>query len=184
MAITAIVDELTAWNPRERMGMFRHWLAGSLSLVHLHVLTILGGDGPLSMGRLADALDVSVASATGIVDRMEQRGLVERRAAGDDRRVVLVHPTDAGPAVFRTSERSVGPASTRSSALTIAELGSLLVGLRALHRARAELDDHRVRPPAATATGAAAVERGTGRPGDRPMIALLPDVPAALRCGP
>jgi len=26
--LQAIVDELTNWNPRERMGMFRKWLEG------------------------------------------------------------------------------------------------------------------------------------------------------------
>src|SRR5690349_22226468 len=91
---------MVAWRAKERVGVFRQWVRGSLSLVHLHVLTVLESDGPLSMGKLADALDVSVASATGIVDRMEDRGLVERRREGDDRRVVQVAATDAGRAVF------------------------------------------------------------------------------------
>src|SRR6187431_453482 len=102
--LDAIVQELSAWKPRERMGMFRRWLQGSLSIVHLHVLTLLEDDGPLPMGKVAEALDVSVASATGIVDRMEQRGLVERRHDLHDRRVVLVHPTEAGLAVFTDLE--------------------------------------------------------------------------------
>ena len=74
-----LLDELSRWGPRERGGMFRSWHRGSLSIVHLIVLTVLEADGPRSMGDLAEALDVSVASATGIVDRMERRGLVERR---------------------------------------------------------------------------------------------------------
>ena len=136
----ACVKELGAWNPRERMGMFRRWLQGSLSIIQLHVLTILEGEGPISMSRLAEALDVSVASATGIVDRMEQRGLVERRHAENDRRVVLVYPTQAGEQVFaelelhrRTMLREV------LSRLTDEELKSILVGMRAMARARAEL---------------------------------------------
>src|SRR6187397_3435233 len=96
-----LVSEMTGWTPAERVRMFRSWLRGSLSLIHLHVLTTLEADGPLPMGRLADALDVSVASATGIVDRMAQRGLVERRQDPDDRRVVIVHLTEAGATVFR-----------------------------------------------------------------------------------
>lgn len=134
----AIVDELTNWNPRERMGMFRKWLAGSLSIVQLHVLTVLETAGPLPMGKLADALDVSVASATGIVDRMEQRGLVERRHDGSDRRVVLVHPTEAGLAVFNdlAEMRRAGLVNILGR-LTNDELKALLVGLRAMSRARA-----------------------------------------------
>ena len=107
----AIVDELTTWNPRERMGVFRKWLEGSLSLVHLNVLTVLEAAGPLSMSKLAEALDVSVASATGIVDRMEKRGLVERRHDDADRRVVLVHPTEPAGGLRRHGEmRRRGPA--------------------------------------------------------------------------
>jgi DNA-binding MarR family transcriptional regulator len=135
-----LLDELTSWGPRERAGAFRQWLRGSLSLVHLHVLTVLEAEGPLPMSKLADALDVSVASLTGIVDRMEQRSLVERRHDPDDRRVVLVHPTDAGDAVFRemAAERRkmLEPLLGR---MTDDELESFLVGLRALRRVRSEM---------------------------------------------
>jgi len=135
--LQAIVDELTNWNPRERMGMFRKWLEGSLSIVQLHVLTVLATAGPLPMGKLADALDVSVASATGIVDRMEQRGLVERRHDEADRRIVLVHPTDSGRAVFNdlAEMRRAGLVNILAR-LTNDELKALLVGLRAMSKAR------------------------------------------------
>jgi DNA-binding MarR family transcriptional regulator len=138
--LRAIVEELTTWNPRERMGMFRKWLAGSLSIVQLHVLTVLETAGPLSMGKLADALDVSVASATGIVDRMEQRGLVERRHDEVDRRVVLVHATDAGTAVFTDLEQQRRASLQRIlERLSNEELKALLVGMRAMRKARSEM---------------------------------------------
>lgn len=135
-----LLDEMTAWRPADRMRTFRTWMQGSLSLIHLHVLTILEAEGPRSMGRLAEALDVSVASATGIVDRMEQRGLVERHPHPGDRRVLEVHPTTRGLAVFRDlgAERRAR-LETLLGALSDRELGSLLVGLRALHRAREQL---------------------------------------------
>jgi DNA-binding MarR family transcriptional regulator len=76
---------------------------------------------------------------TGIVDRMEERGLVERRRETGDRRIVLVHATDAGDAVFRDlaveRRRTIAPLLDR---MTEAELENFLVGLRALRRARAE----------------------------------------------
>ena len=96
-----VLEELTGWNPHDRMRAFKSWLAGSLSLVHLHVLTILEADGPQSMSHLADALDVSLASATGIVDRMEHRGLVTRQPDPDDRRMVVVHMLEPGVDIFR-----------------------------------------------------------------------------------
>ena len=126
------------WDPRERLGAFKAWLRGSLSLVHLHVLTALEAEGPLAMSRLADALDVSVASATGIVDRMEQRGLVERRHGATDRRIVQVHVTEMGEDVFRRIDaQRRGHVAAILDRLTDDELASLLVGLRATRAARA-----------------------------------------------
>ena len=41
-----LLDELTGWNAHDRMGAFRSWHRGALSLVHLNVLTVLEADGP------------------------------------------------------------------------------------------------------------------------------------------
>ena len=131
---------MTSWGPRERAGAFKHWLRGSLSLVHLHVLTVLQVHGPMPMSKLADELDVSVASLTGIVDRMEARGLVERRREPGDRRVVLVRRTQAGDAVFgeMAAERRKH-LEALFDRMTDEELESFLVGLRALRRVRSEM---------------------------------------------
>jgi DNA-binding MarR family transcriptional regulator len=138
--VKELLDELTSWNPRERHDEFRTWLAGSLSLVHLHVLNVLEGEGPLAMSRLAEALDVSVASATGIVDRLEQRGLVERHRGLEDRRVILVRPTAAGEAVFTDLAKRRRAGLVRLLAeLTDEELAASLVGFRAMRRARGVL---------------------------------------------
>lgn len=136
--LRAVEEELGSWNPREFMSAFRRWHQNAISLIHLNVLTLLETDGPLSMSRLAEALDVSVASATGIVDRMETRGLVERRRDTHDRRVVVVHPADAGLAVFaRIDERRRQGLGGLLERLSDEELHGLLVGHRALRAARA-----------------------------------------------
>lgn len=135
--IAELVDEMTAWSPRERMSAFRSWLKGSLSLIHLNVLTVLEADGPLPMSHLAEELDVSVASTTGIVGRMEERGLVERSHGEADRRVVLVSPTAAGIAVFRDmTEHRREQLTKLFGRLTDDELAALLTGLRAMRTAR------------------------------------------------
>ena len=67
-----------------------------VSMTHMHVLWMLQHHGALAMSRLADLLDVSLSSATGIIDRMEERGLVERARMPGDRRVVLVQLADGG----------------------------------------------------------------------------------------
>jgi len=122
--------------------MFRRWLAGSLSIVHLHVLTILESAGALPMGKVAEALDVSIASATGIIDRMEERGLVERGRQPDDRRVVLVRPTPRGLAVFSDLETHRRAGITRIlERLTDDELAAFRKGLRAMSVARAAVEE-------------------------------------------
>jgi DNA-binding MarR family transcriptional regulator len=67
-----------------------------ISMTHFHVLTLLRHHDAMPMGRLAEILDVSLSNASGVIDRMEERGLVERVRVPDDRRVVLVRPTQAG----------------------------------------------------------------------------------------
>ena len=133
-----LLDEMTPWNPQERMSAFRTFLSGSLSLINLHVLTILEVQGPLSMSRLAEELDVSIASVTGIVGRMEQRRLVDRRHDETDRRIVSVHPTRLGGEVFARLRRHRRDKIKKVLAqLTDDELTAFLTGLRAMRRARA-----------------------------------------------
>jgi DNA-binding MarR family transcriptional regulator len=50
----------------------------------------------MAMSRLAEMLDVSLSNATGLIDRMEERGLVERVRDREDRRVVVVRPAGRG----------------------------------------------------------------------------------------
>jgi DNA-binding MarR family transcriptional regulator len=134
-----LIEELVS-TPREKMNAYRAWHRGALSLVHLNVLSVLEAEGPISMGRLAEALDVSVASATGIVSRMTTRGVVERRHDSADRRVVLVHLTAAGANVNQSLEvhhrERLGELLEQLSA---EEMAGFLLGLRAMHAARARL---------------------------------------------
>lgn len=135
--IAALLDELTAHTPAGMMRAMRRWPSGPLSLVHLNVLMVLSEDGPVSMRTLAEALDVSQASATGIVDRMEQRGLVERQRDEDDRRVIRVALTDGGRQLIAgiASERR-GHLAALLDGLTDEDLDGLLRGTRALRLAR------------------------------------------------
>jgi MarR family transcriptional regulator, organic hydroperoxide resistance regulator len=58
-------------------------------------LRILGG-GPRKMSELAQVLFCDSSNVTGIVDRLEERGLVIREAAEGDRRVKLIVLTKQG----------------------------------------------------------------------------------------
>jgi DNA-binding MarR family transcriptional regulator len=145
--VAQTLAELSAWNPREFITSFQRWHQGSISLIHLNVLTLLEASGPMAMGRLAEALDISVASITGVIDRMEARGLVERRRDAQDRRVVLVQPAKGAKKVFGEMDgrrrKALGMLLSR---LTDSELQGLLEGHRALRAARAELAREQVKP--------------------------------------
>jgi DNA-binding MarR family transcriptional regulator len=67
-----------------------------ISMSQLHVMHLLEGHGEMPMSRLAEMLDVSFSNATGLIDRVEERGLVERTRVATDRRMVMVQLTPAG----------------------------------------------------------------------------------------
>lgn len=79
-------------------------LRQGISMTQLHILHMLDRHGEMPMSRLAEVLDVSVSNATGLVDRMEERGLVERNRVPEDRRVVLVQVSPAGQAMLGDAE--------------------------------------------------------------------------------
>ncbi|MEU4032793.1 MarR family winged helix-turn-helix transcriptional regulator [Streptomyces collinus] len=56
---------------------------------------------PLPMRKLAQKLRCEPSNVTGIVDRLESRGLVERRPDPGDRRVKVAAATDEGRGVAR-----------------------------------------------------------------------------------
>ena len=67
-----------------------------LSAVQCHVLHLLEPGQPMPMGRLAQTLACDASNVTGLVDRLEARGLVERRPAPGDRRVKVLDLTPTG----------------------------------------------------------------------------------------
>ncbi|MFF2328872.1 MULTISPECIES: MarR family winged helix-turn-helix transcriptional regulator [unclassified Streptomyces] len=75
--------------------------AHSLTGAQARVLGLLALE-PLPMRRIAQKLKCEPSNVTGIVDRLETRGLVERRPDPLDRRVKLAAPTEKGA---RTAQR-------------------------------------------------------------------------------
>ena len=135
--LTAVLAELNQMSFRDFQGALKRFHSGSLSIVHLNLLMLLRFNGPLTMSRLAELLDVSVASATGIVDRMEKKGVIERKRSDEDRRVVEVHVSDQGEQVFiaMQAERQAQMARMLSG-VSDQDLNALLTGLRAVREAR------------------------------------------------
>ncbi|MGV9272421.1 MarR family winged helix-turn-helix transcriptional regulator [Streptomyces griseosporeus] len=73
---------------------------------------------PLPMRKLAHKLKCEPSNVTGIVDRLEARGLVERRPDPADRRVKVAVATDEGRRVARTLRDSLRFAREPLAALT------------------------------------------------------------------
>lgn len=63
-------------------------------------------DGGLKMTELSSALRVSGGNVTGIVDRLAEAGLVERRAVAGDRRAQLICLTPTGRDTFSLHART------------------------------------------------------------------------------
>jgi DNA-binding MarR family transcriptional regulator len=61
-----------------------------------HALRALDPEKPVPMSALADALWCDASNVTGIVDKLESRGLIERQGADHDRRIKQLAVTEPG----------------------------------------------------------------------------------------
>ncbi|MEE1802729.1 MULTISPECIES: MarR family transcriptional regulator [unclassified Streptomyces] len=79
----------------------------SLTGAQARVLGLLSLE-PMPMRRIAQNLKCEPSNVTGIVDRLEARGLVERRPDPADRRVKLAAPTEKGLSTAALLRDSLG----------------------------------------------------------------------------
>ena len=80
----------------------RVWgVAAEFDLAPMQMLALknLEPDRELPMSSLAQLLHCDASNVTGIVDRLEGRGLIERRPSSEDRRVKMIAVTDEGQRV-------------------------------------------------------------------------------------
>src|SRR3954462_5030046 len=74
----------------------------------LSVVKLLQEIGDLSLGSLSKEIRAHNSTVTGIVDRMEAAGLVERARSDEDRRVWIIRLTTAGRKVAEKARVSPG----------------------------------------------------------------------------
>ena len=67
-----------------------------VSAPQLHCLLALHENGPLPPSQIARHIMVKSSTVTGIIDRLEQKGLVARLRNSPDRRVITIQLTEAG----------------------------------------------------------------------------------------
>ena len=109
--------------------------AGDLSSTAATVLYRLARSGPSRITDMAHTAGVSQPAMSQLIGRLEQDGLVDRAAGGDDRRAVLVAISDPGRAVIgaRRAQRAAvfDEALARLDAV---DRAAIAAALRALDR--------------------------------------------------
>lgn len=111
-----------------RDAMFRLLADHDLTPPHAHALGMLR-DGPQRMRDLADRMACDASYITAVVDRLEERGLAERRASDVDRRAKEIALTPAGARLateIGDTMRSVPAAFAHLSRAERATLAALL----------------------------------------------------------
>jgi len=68
----------------------------NVSSAQLNCLLALYENGPLSPSQIAKQILVNSSTVTGIIDRLEQKGLVKRLRISKDRRVITIELTKNG----------------------------------------------------------------------------------------
>ena len=72
------------------------WMHVDLTAGQLRALLLFYTKGPVRMSDIASTLGVSTATATGVIDRMVERGIVYRDSDPADRRIVLCRMAPEG----------------------------------------------------------------------------------------
>ena len=88
----SLMHWLMVTNKQRMFAMAQEFELAPQQMIALRML----GAGPRKMSELADALFCDNSNVTGIVDRLEEHGLVRREAAEGDRRVKLIVLTREG----------------------------------------------------------------------------------------
>ncbi len=98
----------------------------------LKALLSLDSEEPAPMYSLAERMDCDASMITWLVDRLEERGYVERQSSPSDRRVKLVALTDKGAAFRREVEARLYQPPAALQELSDEELQWLVRALRKL----------------------------------------------------
>jgi DNA-binding MarR family transcriptional regulator len=141
-ALLRQLEELHASFDRRALSSWAEPLLSTpLTMQQLKVLTLIAAERDRATGHdLAEALNVSVATMSGLVDRLVEHGMIRRSDDPDDRRIRRLSVTDAGTATLRSliSSGNTMPPQVLAR-LTDDDLRALVQGLVALDRAMEDL---------------------------------------------
>lgn len=117
------------------------------------VMLLLYRKGEVNMTRISDYLQVPLNTVTGIIDRMEKKGLLERRRSAEDKRVVTIRMTGQGMAcikdildqVFRYGQTILSSLTPQELQTGIRLIDKVLEGLGEGHKKEAAEPEKKVR---------------------------------------
>lgn len=72
-----------------------------LTHAQFDIIATLGNTAGMSYKELGERTLITKGTLTGVIERLEQKGIVRRERSSDDKRSFYVRLTDAGDAVFR-----------------------------------------------------------------------------------
>lgn len=143
-------DALKLWIVLSRCySTFGQAEASRMKIKHLTppqfgVLEALAHLGPMKMCDLGGKLLMSGANVTGVIDRLESKGLVRRVMQAGDRRTYFIHLTDAGgKLISKIFSRHAEVIEELASSLTSAEKRQLTSLLKKLGKSIQQLNNIR-----------------------------------------
>lgn len=115
--IVEFYEKLSSWENEVVRG-------SELTPGQMHAVEIIGHESSLRMKELAEKLGVTTGTLTVTVDKLERRGLIERRRHETDRRSYRVELTAAGEKLFASHhDYHIKLTEEIAGALTPEELG-------------------------------------------------------------
>ena len=111
-------------------GVFvRHFAALDLKIVEFSILMLVAANPQVNQKRLGQALDISAPNMAVTLDRMVERGWVERVRSTQDRRAQHIHLTPQGEALVQRAEKIAATMENASLRVLSAAERALLIEL-------------------------------------------------------
>ncbi len=140
-AVAEVLDAFAELSAAQRRLRGRDALQpGGLSFAQLRVLTALEEEDGCPAGRLAERAGVTPATVTGMLDILEEQGVVTRARSELDRRVVIARLTEEGRRirdrrraevrrVFEDALATLDPADLAAAPRVLRRLADVMEGL-------------------------------------------------------
>jgi DNA-binding MarR family transcriptional regulator len=90
---------------RMRRVCLQHFDALGLRVVEFSILVLVDSNADVNQRQLGEALDLSAPNLAALLDRMVERGWIERVRSDQDRRAMHIHLTPSGRHLVREAQR-------------------------------------------------------------------------------